>query len=166
MGFADAVTLADARVAAERTVLGNAGPHGLTAGAAAYQQVWARETAVAGLGLAVTADPEGRAVVRRSLDTLARFQSELGRIPHNVGEVGVADPALVFEGGALEGGATGQLVADTAHAGCVDSNLWFIIGHYYLAALTEDYEHAERAWPRLRAAYPWLENHDTNESGL
>lgn len=166
MGTADSARLAEARAAAERTVLANAGPHGLTAGASAYQQVWARDTIVAGFGLAVTADPEGPEVVWRSLRTLARYQSELGRIPHNVGEAGVPDPALVMEGGALPDAGSEELVVDTAHAGCVDSNLWFIVGHYYLATLTGRYDQARLAWPQLIRAYRWLEYQDSNECGL
>lgn len=162
--------LTDARAAAERTVLANAGEHGLKGGASAYQQVWTREAVIAGLGLSVAAEAQGRGVVWQSLRTVSAGQSELGRIPHNVGQAGVPDPALVFDGGSMHGPGidtdAGRLVLDTAHAGCVDSNLWFIIGHYYMAALTEELSYAQEAWPGLRAAYRWLEYQDSNECGL
>lgn len=147
-------------------MLANGCRYGLKGGAKAYQQIWAREAVIAGLGLAVAADPEGAAVLARSLDTLGAYQSPLGRIPHNVGEAGIADPALIFDGGALHGTGEETLVVDTAHAGCVDSTLWFILGHYFLAELRGDWTAVKTAWHRLCRAYRWLEYQDSNECGL
>jgi glycogen debranching enzyme len=167
---AGADLLGEARARAEQVLLGNGGPYGLKAGARAYQQVWAREIGVAGLGLAVTRDGAGTALLRRSLRTLGEYQSRLGRIPHNVGEPGVADPALVFDGGVVHSGAQDDperpLVADTAHAGCVDSTLWFLIAHYFLGRLSGDFSQVATAWEQLRRAYRWLEYQDSNECGL
>lgn len=158
--------LATARSRAEAIVLANAGPYGLKGAAKSYQQVWTREAVVAGFGLAVAADHAGKDVVWRSLQTLGDYQSPLGRLPHNVGEAGVADPALIFDGGVLTGASESGLVVDTAHAGCIDNNLWFLIGHYFMAEVTHETERIKRAWPRLLAAYRWLEYQDSNECGL
>lgn len=147
-------------------MLANRGQHGLMSAKQAYQQVWARDAVICGLGLAVADDPEAPAVLTRSLETLGTYQSRLGRIPHNVGEAGVVDPALVAEGGALPATGGDGLVADTAHAGCVDSTLWYILGHYVQARTSGDWAPARAAWQRLCRAYRWLEYQDSNECGL
>ncbi|HEX6446640.1 MAG TPA: glycoside hydrolase 100 family protein [Streptosporangiales bacterium] len=158
--------LATARCRAEATVLANGGPYGLKGGARAYQQVWTREAVIAGLGLAVSSDPEGRAIVRRSLETVGSRQSPLGRIPHNVGEAGIPDPALHHDGGSMRGPTVDGLVVDTAHAGCVDNNLWYVLGHYVMAELEDAAEPVRADWDRLLRAYRWLEFQDSNECGL
>ena len=86
---------------AERILLANGGDLGLLGSDQAYQQVWARDSMICGFGLWLAHDPEGGKVHARSLETLRRFQSPLGKIPHNVGMTGIADPALGAHGGAL-----------------------------------------------------------------
>jgi hypothetical protein len=130
--------ISQGRQHAERILLANGGERGLLGSNQADQQVWARDSRMCGLGLWWCADPIGPQIHRRSLATLRRFQSPLGKIPHNVGLTHVADPALVAHGGRLEvGGQEGVAVEDTIHAGCVDGNLWYIIGHYYLLPLPD-----------------------------
>jgi glycogen debranching enzyme len=125
---------------------------------------------VCGLGLVLCGDPEGRAIFRRSLDTLRRYQSPLGRVPHNVGIGGVLDPALLAHGGSLTGplveGLGHHVVLDTAHAGCIDNNLWYVIGHYVHFRATGDLLYLREAWPSLEAALLWLRYQDSNECGL
>ena len=109
-----------ARTHAERILLANGGELGLLGSNQAYQQVWSRDSMICGLGLWLTQDPEGRATHARSLDTLRRFQSPLGKIPHNVGMTGVSDPALIAHGGALGQPLDASIaIEDTIHAGCV-----------------------------------------------
>src|SRR4030095_2811716 len=83
-----------ARAHAERILLANGGELGLLGSNQAYQQVWARDSMICGLGLWLTQDRDGNLIHARSLETLRRFQSPLGKIPHNVGMTGVYDPAL------------------------------------------------------------------------
>ncbi|HUS63985.1 MAG TPA: glycoside hydrolase 100 family protein [Kofleriaceae bacterium] len=154
-----------ARERAEAVLAGNGGPVGILAARRSYQQVWARDSMVCGLGLMVARDGALRELHGRSLATLAQHQSPRGKIPHNVGFAGVPDPALVAEGGALPG-APGAAVVDTAHAGCIDSNLWFILGHHARLAATGDAAAVAAAWDALRRAYTWLEYQDSNECGL
>jgi glycogen debranching enzyme len=156
----------EARARAERALLANAGELGLLGANAAYQQVWARDSMICGLGL-LCLGAEGAAVHRRSLATLGRFQSPLGKIPHNVGLAGVADPALLAHGGRLEPGERpGVAVEDTIHAGCVDGNLWYIVGHYAAFAASGDLAALREAWPTLERALLWLRYQDSNECGL
>jgi glycogen debranching enzyme len=152
---------------AQQRLLANGGELGLLGASQAYQQVWARDSMICGLGLLLCDQPEGTAIHRRSLETLRRFQSPLGKIPHNVGFTEVYDPALIAHGSRIElAGKDGLAVEDTIHAGCVDGNLWYIIGHYYYYALTADLDVLRPAWPSLERALLWLRYQDSNECGL
>ncbi|RPI96199.1 MAG: glycogen debranching protein, partial [Chloroflexi bacterium] len=159
--------LDQAKAKAEQILLANRSELGILGSSQAYQQVWARDSMIAGFGLWLCSDPEGRAAHRRSLELLRRFQSPLGKIPHNVGLANVADPALVALGGRLGTNQDdGRLVTDTSHAGCVDSNLWFILGHYYEYVCGGDEAFLREAWPSLEQALLWLRYQDSNECGL
>src|SRR5687767_1726476 len=105
MANSDALT-AEGRERAERLLISNAGELGILGSSKAYQQVWARDSMIAGLGLLLCGDQQGRAIHRQSLETLRAFQSSLGHIPHNVGFTNVDDPALVALGGRLDTTAT------------------------------------------------------------
>ncbi len=164
----DTELITTARAHAERILLANGSELGLLGANQAYQQVWARDSMICGLGLLLCGEA-GRTIHRRSLETLRRFQSPLGKIPHNVGFLEVADPALVAHGGKLEVGAAeagAVAVEDTIHAGCVDGNLWYIIGHYANFAQTGDLDFLRQAWPSLERALLWLRYQDSNECGL
>jgi glycogen debranching enzyme len=152
-----------ARDEAEAVLLRNGGELGLLGSSTAYQQVWARDSMICGLGLLLTRDPEGERIHTRSLETLRRYQSPLGRIPHNVGRANTPDPALIAHGGRLQGE---DLVIDTIHAGCVDGALWYIVGHYLRHAVTGDTELLDTAWESLERALLWLRYQDSNECGL
>ncbi|MBN2046996.1 MAG: hypothetical protein JW750_04050 [Anaerolineaceae bacterium] len=156
-----------ARQRAEEILLGNGMELGLMGAHQAYQQVWARESMLCGLGLWLTQSPEGPAIHQRSLSTLRAYQSELGKIPHNVGYVNVPDPALIAHGGQLDGGEGGNTpIEDSIHAGCVDSNLFYIIGFYYDWIMRGDRAELERSWDCLKKALLWLRYQDSNECGL
>jgi glycogen debranching enzyme len=162
----DQALIEEGREHARRRLLANGGDLGLLGSSQAYQQVWARDRMICGLGL-LLCGAEGIDVHRRSLATLARYQSPLGKIPHNVGFTDVYDPALLAHGSRIEvAGKAGLAVEDTIHAGCVDGNLWFIVGHYYYHAVTGDLETLRLAWPSLERALLWLRYQDSNECGL
>ncbi|GHF53593.1 glycogen debranching enzyme [Deinococcus metalli] len=158
-----------ARPRAEAVVVGNGSPLGLLGSSTAYKQVWARDSMVCTLGLLLCADPIGSQIARQSVRTLAAYQSRLGNIPHNVGFSGVPDPALIAHGGALHGaGADGEVevVVDTAHAGCIDNSLWFILGNYAIWRADGDVARLRGVWPHVLRAYTWLEYQDSNGCGL
>jgi hypothetical protein len=156
-----------ARAHAGRILLANGGDLGLLGSNQAYQQVWARDSMICGFGLWLTDDPAGRAIHARSLETVRRFQSPLGKIPHNVGMTGIPDPALIAHGGSLgEELEISVAVEDTIHAGCVDGNLWYIIGQYYDFSLRQDIDGLSDAWLNLEKALLWLRYQDSNECGL
>lgn len=158
----------EGRARAEQILIRNTNELGIIGSSRAYQQVWARDSMIAGLGLWLCQEADARAAHRRSLATLRTFQSALGKIPHNVGFPNVDDPALVALGGRLPDTVGGQHVAsaDTTHAGVVDSNLWYILGQYYDFIQGQDSSLLRAAWPSLEKALLWLRYQDSNECGL
>lgn len=94
------------------------------------------------------------AVPRRSLDTLQRFQSPLGKLPHNVGSANLKDPALIAHGEQL--GAPGEdgVMLATAHAGCADANLRYLLGHYCCHAFTQADTYITGGLEKPRAGTP------------
>jgi glycogen debranching enzyme len=153
---------------AEHILIRNGGVLGLLGANQAYQQVWARDSMICGLGLLLCNSNEGKAIHRRSLATMQAYQTPLGNIPHNVGFAEVYDPALIAHGSKLEdlGEQAGGIVVDTAHAGCVDGALWYIISHYYTFMAGQDTRFLHQAWPSLEKALLWLRYQDSNECGL
>ncbi|WHX98101.1 glycoside hydrolase 100 family protein [Neobacillus sp. DY30] len=152
---------------AEKLLLGNGSELGLLGSNRAYQQVWARDSMICGLGLLICEDQNGPYIHRQSLETLGNFQSPLGKIPHNVGFTNVLDPALIAHGGKLESEIQEkQAVEDTIHAGCVDGNTWYIIGHYMHFLSKQDVAFLKKWWASLEKALLWLRYQDSNECGL
>ncbi len=155
----------EARERAEALLRGNGGELGVLGSARAYRQVWARDSMVCGFGLLLCEG--GLAIHRRSLATLQRFQTPLGNVPHHVGLADEDDPALLAHGGRLgTAEQAGQVVVDTAHSGCVDGALWYLISHYYTAQQSGEVEALRAAWPSLERALLWLRYQDSNECGL
>lgn len=162
--------VAQGRDEAEKILIANSSDLGLLGSGQAYQQVWARDSMISGLGLCLSEAREARHIHQRSLECLRSTQSPLGKIPHNVGYSDIDDPALVALGGRLDtkrnGTHTREIVTDTTHAGCVDSNLWYILGQYYHFMLGGDKAYLQTVWPGLEQALLWLRYQDSNECGL
>jgi len=119
-------------------------PIGLMASPKGYPHVWARDSVITSLGALLT--PGHELCLKRSLETLAGQQSELGAIPNNVSV------------------STGRL--DHTNAGSVDSNLWFILGHAFQYRASSDAEFLRHQWPALEKALLWLRYQDSNGCGL
>jgi glycogen debranching enzyme len=151
---------------AEQILIANGSELGILGSSSAYQQVWARDSMIAGLGLWLCSNSEGGKIHRRSLELLRQFQSPLGKIPHNVGYTDVNDPALVALGGRLSSDGAKTLVADTTHAGAVDGTLLYILGQYYEYVWSRDTDFLRGVWASLEQALLWLRYQDSNECGL
>jgi glycogen debranching enzyme len=123
-------------------------PNGFRASglAAGYPQVWARDNGIIFLGAVASGEAELIAAGRAALETLGAHQSLRGLIPLNV------NPDTGF--------------ISTENAGAVDSNLWYILGHYLYFRTTGDTEFLLCHWPRIDRALVWLEYQDMNECGL
>ena len=123
-------------------------PHGFRASAlaAGYPQIWARDSIITFLGGAATGDKVLVAAGRASLETLGAYQSARGLIPLNVNP------------------DSGHI--STENAGAIDSNLWFILGHFLYYHLTGDLAFLRAHWPVIDRAMLWLDYQDMNECGL
>jgi glycogen debranching enzyme len=138
-------TLVETALEKAHAILGSeCSPIGLMASPEGYPHVWARDSVVTSLGAILSPGHEN--CLRVSLATLAGQQSELGAIPNNVSV------------------ATGRL--DHTNAGSVDSNLWYILGHYIQHHAFGDVEFLREYWPSLDRALLWLRYQDSNGCGL
>ena len=135
------------RAHVERPLVANGGEPGPPGSSRARQPVWARDSKTCGLRLRLCENAEGRSIHVRSLETLRRrLQSPLAQIRHNVSSTHVADPALITHEGRLEvAGRGGMSIEDTLHAGCVDGDLWSILGNDDRLLCGEDLDFLRRA---------------------
>ncbi len=129
---------------ARQVLTSECSPIGLMASPEGYPHVWARDSVITSLGGVLL--PDHADCLRMSLETLGSQQSELGAIPNNVSV------------------ATGRL--DHTNAGSVDSNLWFILGHYIQFKAFGDLDFLRTHWDSLSAALVWLRYQDSNGCGL
>ena len=129
---------------AQQVLARECSPIGLIASPEGYPHVWARDSVITSLGALLT--PGHETCLKVSLKTLASQQSELGAIPNNVSV------------------ATGRL--DHTNAGSVDSNLWFILGHFFQYRRDGDIDFLREEWAALEKALLWLRYQDSNGCGL
>ena len=140
-------TLVETALEKAHAILGSeCSPIGLMASPEGYPHVWARDSVITSLGATQSVSPGHENCLRVSLETLAGQQSELGAIPNNVSV------------------ATGRL--DHTNAGSVDSNLWYILGHYIQQRAFGDVEFLRQSWLSLERALLWLRYQDSNGCGL
>lgn len=107
-----------------------------------YQRVWARDGVICGLAALASGDEKLIKTFKNTLETLAKYQHELGTIPSNV-LIGV-DKVDVSYGGL---------------AGRVDAVTWFIIGVCQYAFQTKDdsfiWKHENEIEKALRLLEAW-----------
>jgi len=113
---------------------------------AGYPLVYARDSMIASLGASLVPSDEFRKAYRASLDTLGALQTDLGYIHRAIHLDTMSKDCNAF--------------------GSVDSNLWFIIGHYNYYRHYGDLEYLRANWPRLERAFLWLRYQDFNDCGL
>ncbi|MEY2739285.1 MAG: hypothetical protein RL259_1194 [Bacteroidota bacterium] len=107
-----------------------------------YQRVWARDGVICGLAALASKDEKLISTFKSTLDTLARYQHEVGTIPSNVF---VSENQAEVSYGGL--------------AGRVDALTWFIIGvcqygfHQNDSAFVEKYSHQIEKCFQLLAAW-------------
>jgi glycogen debranching enzyme len=142
------VLLAETRQRALDVLLSCATPHGFRASglAAGYPQIWARDNGIISLGAVASGEPQLIAASRAGLETMRAHQSCRGLIQLNVNP------------------DTGYV--STENAGAVDSNLWYILGHYLYLKSSGDRTFLAQHWPNIDRAMLWLEYQDMNECGL
>ena len=122
-------------------------PQGLfaSAGKRGYRGVWARDSVISLIGATSNGDKKFKDVFKKSLITLAKYQSKLGQIPNAVLHFERKKPQVNFES--------------------IDSSLWFIIGEYvyrerYNSELFKEHK------KEIEKALTWLSYQDMEEDNL
>jgi hypothetical protein len=111
-----------------------------------YPLIYARDSMITLLGAARVPGEEYKETYRASLEVLNALQTDLGYI-HRAMHLDTQDK-------------------DCNAFGSVDSNLWFIIGHYNYFRHYEDLDYLRANWPRIELAFLWLRYQDFNDCGL
>lgn len=140
--------VSEARERALEVLFGCVTPAGFRASAlkAGYPQVWGRDSMVTFLGAVASGEAELIKAGKASLETLGCYQSPFGLIPLNVNP------------------DTGYI--STENAGAMDSNLWFILGHYLYNRLSGEDDFLAKNWEIIQKALLWLDYQDSNGCGL
>jgi len=121
-------------------------PYGFLASVAGYLEVWARDSCVTLLGADLTKNKTLIKTSERALNTLGKYQSELGQIPNNV--------------------KPPKMRIDFGEAGSTDATLWYIIGGYYHYKAAGDEKFLKSHWPRAKRGILWARYQDCNNCGL
>jgi hypothetical protein len=148
MGKVEWSVIEQARQKALELLLECITPYGFRASAQlhGYPQIWARDSVITFLGAVASQENQLIITGRNSLETLGAHQSPMGLIPLNVNP------------------DTGYV--STENSGAMDSNLYFILGHYLYYKVTGDLEFLKKSWKRINCAMNWLLYQDMNECGL
>ncbi|NIM94015.1 MAG: glycogen debranching protein [Anaerolineales bacterium] len=115
-------------------------------GRAGYPLVYARDSMITALGAALVPGEEFMGGYKKSLETLGSLQTELGYIHR----------AIHLD----------TMQKDCNAHGSVDSNIWFILGHYNYFRHNGDKEFLSENWERIKKAFLWLCYQDFNDCGL
>lgn len=121
--------------------------HGLfaSAGKKAYRGVWSRDSNISLIGASSIKNSKTKEVFRRSLITLADFQSKLGQIPN-----------------AVYGFDSNKIKSDFQS---IDSSLWFILGEYcYKKKYGNELFNKHKS--HIKKALVWLSYQDMEEDNL
>jgi len=110
-----------------------------------YDAVWARDSMISLIGGSLSKEygEEFKKVFERSLNTLAKHQSEHGQIPNAVDKWSKRKPHVDFLS--------------------IDSSLWFIFGSYIFS---KRYGEELRNSKAVKKTFEWLECQDSAEKGI
>ncbi len=121
--------------------------HGLFAsgGKKGYKGVWARDSVISLIGASLIKNNNIKNIFKKSLVTLANYQSRLGQIPNAVLHFERKKPQSDFE--------------------TIDSSLWFIIGEYVYKSRYGN-ELFNKHKKEIEKAVTWLSYQDMEEDNL
>ncbi|OAZ02900.1 hypothetical protein [Flavobacterium succinicans] len=114
-----------------------------------YKRVWARDGVICGLAALASGDETLIATFKKTLETLANFQHELGTIPSNV--LFDEEEVAVSFGGL---------------AGRVDAVTWFVIGVCQYAYVTNDVSFLAKHAAKIEKCFKLLDAWEFNNRGL
>jgi glycogen debranching enzyme len=109
-----------------------------------YHEVWGRDSMITLLGAILTKEQDLIQAAQTSLNTLAKYQTELGLIPNNV-DVQNNEPE---------------------YRAYMDGTSWYIIGCYNYFRHTNDREFLKSHSAPIKRALTWLNYQDVDNSGL
>lgn len=125
-------------------------PYGLYAsgGIDGYKGVWSRDSFITFLGASLVEEERKKFknTFKQSLLTLGKYQSKNGQIPNAVLEFQKKKPQVDYLS--------------------IDSNLWFIIGHYIYKKRYHDKTLFNKHKNKIKDAFIWLRYRDLNEKGI
>jgi glycogen debranching enzyme len=111
-----------------------------------YEATWSRDSNITALGASLVGN-KFQTTIKKSLELLAKHQSENGQIPNCVGSYNIErKSAITFNS--------------------IDSSLWFIIGHFVYTQAYNDTDLLEKHRQHLLKALMWLKFQDTNEDKI
>jgi len=111
-----------------------------------YEAIWARDSMITTLGASLVGDKFKKSI-KKSLETLGKWQTENGQIPNCVGSFNI------------------DRQSDKTY-NSVDSSLWFIIGHFVYANAYKDHTLLNAHKDKITKALIWLRHQDPNEIGM
>lgn len=114
-----------------------------------YKRVWARDGVICGLAALASGDQKLIATFKSTLETLAKYQHEIGTIPSNVS---FEESEVVVSFGGL--------------AGRVDAVTWYIIGVCQYAFVTNDIPFLAKHAVKIEKCFSLLEAWEFNNRGL
>lgn len=109
-----------------------------------YPEVWGRDSMITLLGAISSGDKELLGASRASLDTLVKYQTELGLIPNNV-DVKNNEPQ---------------------YRAYMDGTLWYILGAYTYFKATGDIRFIHAHKKSIDKALSWISHQDVDNFGL
>lgn len=117
-------------------------PYGLYAsgGKKGYFGVWARDSMITLIGASTDENPLFKDQFKKSLRTLGKYQSKLGEIPNAVLHLERKKPQVDYKS--------------------IDSNLWFLIGHYVYRARYKDNSLFQSQKSKIKKALTWIKYRD------
>ena len=111
-----------------------------------YEATWARDSMITSFGASTVGD-KFKEVFGKSIELLAKNQSELGQIPNCVGSYNIERQSDVT-------------------FNSIDSTLWHIIGHHAYKNAYNDNALFDKYAESREKALTWLKYQDPNEDGL
>ena len=119
--------------------------HGLYAsgGPKGYKGVWSRDSVITLMGAGSDPDFLFKGQLKKSLQTLGKYQSKLGQIPNAVLNLDKKKRQVDFKS--------------------IDSSLWYVIGHYFYRARYRDASLFRRYKRSIKKAVLWEMYRDVGE---
>ena len=119
--------------------------HGFDAAFPGYNAIWARDSMIISLGASLIGKKFEK-VIKNSIETLGRFQSENGQIPNAIDRYSKRKPHVDFQS--------------------IDSTMWFIIGNYLYKNRFRNSNLLKKNKKKIEKGLNWLSCQDPKENSM